>query len=144
MPELLVMGGAVALVSVVFLSTAEMRLMPSRDVAFNFSAVVRESWAGPLAIACARNGEPDRALQILESAQRRGYDMGRGRTLAVASHEVAIELGRQEYYPEAVRAWGLAIRFARDSGDVVLENQAREGIKAAAKAVANASTVAPR
>jgi len=82
----------------------------------------------------ARRGDADGALQLLENAQRSG-ERSDLRELAELSRDVAVLLESNGLWEDAVLAWGLTIRFARDGDHHALERLGHMRIYSAAARV---------
>lgn len=82
------------------------------------------------AVAAASMGDSAEALQVLERAHQAKPSESQARTLAEASSLVAANLDAHGLAEDAVLAWGMAVHFARISGDEDLEENARRRIRA--------------
>ncbi|WP_181233909.1 serine/threonine protein kinase [Enhygromyxa salina] len=96
-------------------------------------------WAGPAAVAFARAGQEERALQILDPANFAERSTVSCQRLASAGEAVALEFERRGLNADATLAWGLTIHFARGAGDDTLESRAHTAIYG----IANRTIAAP-
>jgi hypothetical protein len=123
----------IVVIGVVFLlvGLAGGRLLPTPGGGAFVDHVVGMT-AGQQAVAAARAGDGDRALQLLENAQLRASE-GQMHSLATASQQVANQLEAHEAWEDAMWACMLSIKFARIAGDDALEQLARKRAYEAAK-----------
>jgi hypothetical protein len=82
-------------------------------------------------MALARNGDEAGALDALDSAESRTHSTKATRLLGFASGAVALELERRLTFTEAMVAWMLAERCARDGDAPILEWIAHDRMYAA-------------
>ena len=120
--------GAVALV------VGATMLTPAQTPPRSWLSETIEQLASGSAVAKARSGDADGALQLLEHAAARPRDQANSRSLALLSIEVAHALEQHELYADATFAWHLAFRFAWDASDSDLQAKSAAGLQAAVTA----------
>ncbi|KIG12187.1 Serine/threonine kinase PKN8 [Enhygromyxa salina] len=126
--EMLIAGGACVMLG----GLMTLLVLPRGGGSLEFVTDTQIRWAGQEAILAANEGNVDGALRRLEAAKRAQISDESSRELALASEDVALEFERQELLQDALLAWQLAILFARDVGDLKLEQQAQSQFDAVA------------
>jgi hypothetical protein len=127
---LLAMAVGVVTVSVLLISL----MLFVGGASFEFVANAQARCWGQVAIVVAGEGNVDGAMWRLESAKRAELSKETSRELALATEAVAAEFERHVMYKDAQLAWMLATFFARDAGDLEIEQRAMEHAKLIARA----------